>query len=70
MEIEKVKLVSKISPTETLRAMEIGIPVLIPRKYMKIYSIRTAATKLKSQGYEFSITEKGLIDDALVTRLR
>jgi len=54
------------SPAATLRGMKKGNTMMIPTAKIKTASLRSAAARLKKEGYGFSITETGLINETLV----
>lgn len=58
------------SVTYTLESIEVGDSVLIKREDIKTPSILTAARRLKDKGYVFKVSEKDLINETLVTRLK
>lgn len=68
--LKKVEIKYRPSLTETLKSLEIGVGNLFSIRDYKAAVVRSAATKLKSSGYGFSITEEGMIDEYIVTRLR
>lgn len=63
-----MKIVRKISATETLEAMKVGESHVIKASLMKITTVRRAAQLLKNRGYCFTTTERGLINEVRVTR--
>lgn len=63
------KMVSKISPQETLKNLTVNEPVLIPSNKIKPSVVRATAKQLRSQGYVFDVTEAGLINETRVTRI-
>lgn len=68
--IQPIKIVRKPSARETLLYMETGITYRIKSRQFKANVIRATATELKKKGYEFTVSEAGLIDEVLVTRIR
>jgi len=68
--LRRAKFVSKISPQETLKSLKIGDPVFIPSKKIKPGVVRATAKQLKNKGYDFNVTEAGLIDEVQVVRLK
>ena len=68
--LKQARYVSKISPQETLKNLEIGDPVFIPSKKIKPGVVRATAKQLKDKGYDFDVTEAGLIDEVRVVRLK
>lgn len=67
---EDAKLVQKPSLIETLRNLEMGVPSRINSKDFKPNIVRTIASKIKSEGYEFLITEVGMTDCCIVTKTK
>jgi len=55
---------------EQLMAMAIGEEEEIKRRVFKTTSIRVAVTNLRKRGYDFIVTEKGILDGCRVTRIR
>lgn len=68
--IIKPKIIRKTSPTDTLRAIEVGGEVLIKTRVIKQSIISATITRLNRTGYQFKSTSKGLIDEVKVTRLK
>lgn len=66
----KVKIVSKPSLSQTLKSLEVGKPTLFQTSQFKTQPARVCATELKSKGYEFTITEDGMVNEYIVTRLK
>ncbi|MFV0470020.1 MAG: hypothetical protein ACK5MK_13975 [Dysgonomonas sp.] len=62
----------KVRFTPSIKLTLMGIPVgetrLIKAKEFKTNVVRTAISKLKAEGYDFTATERGLINEVLVTR--
>ena len=69
MELATIKEKKVYSLKETLRCMPIGIEQMIPSRIFATPKIRKAACLLKSEGYEFIVSSKGIVDTA-VTRIR
>lgn len=55
---------------DMLRLMNIGQTVDIQPNAYKITSVHTTCRRLKKEGKEYKVTEKGLITGCHVTRLR
>ncbi len=73
MEIERntTNYVEKISIPDTLMAIPVGETVIIPTSVIKTVSIRAAASRLeKKRMARFFVTERGLVNETQVTRLR
>lgn len=60
--------VKKISPTETMKRIGVGQSVLIKTRDIKRSSLESAKRRLNQQGYSFTVSEEGLIDEVKVTR--
>lgn len=69
-EIKDVKVIKMPSAVETLKAMRIGETRAVKYRQFKQNVVRSAMSKLKTQGYLFEGTEKGLFDRIIVTRLK
>ncbi|WP_455668244.1 hypothetical protein [Phocaeicola sp.] len=54
----------------TLLALNIGIPYSFKMTEIKKSSLNTARRRLEAKGYSFKISERGRVDDYLVTRLK
>lgn len=50
--------------------MELFVETEVKSKVFKTASIRVAVTALRKLGYEFIVTEKGIIDGCRITRIR
>lgn len=68
--LKKVEIIQCPSLMETLRSFEIGVGNLFSIRDYKIQAVRNAASKLKKEGFDFLVTEKGMIDQFIVTRLQ
>jgi len=66
----KVKVVSKPSLSITLKSMEIGVPTLFTNIQFKVTSTRVCASELSNKGFKFEISEAGMVNEYLVTRLK
>ena len=69
MELANIKTKKVYSLRDTLRDMPIGIEQMIPSRIFDTQKIRKAASVLKSEGYEFVVSSKGIVDTAVI-RLR
>lgn len=67
---KKLKVVSKPSLKETMKSLERGVPTKFEIHDFKLNSIRNAASTLKQNGYEFQVTETGMVDGCIVTRIK
>lgn len=70
MEAKPATFVSKISATETLKSLKIDKPYKFPTSIFKSSTIRATVLRLKKRGYNFEVTEAGLINEVQVTRLK
>lgn len=66
----ETKLKTKIILKDSLREMPIHGFVIIKNRQFKANTIRTTATALKKEGFEFDVSDKGRIDDVIITRLK
>lgn len=67
----RVKVVTKISTSETLLTLQVGVPVTIPNRTITTGAIRTAASRLdKAKKARFLISTDGLVNETKVIRLR
>lgn len=65
---QRVKIVTKPSLSNTLKSMEVGIPTLFTISEFKVNLARVAASELKrKEGYEFTVSEDGMVDEYIVT---
>jgi hypothetical protein len=67
---ETIKPATKINVTGTLLKIEPGKSVSIKTKVIKASSIRSIVRKLNNAGYSFVSTERGLIDEVIVSRFK
>ena len=67
---KKLKLVSKPSLKETMKSLERGVPIKFSNRDFKMNSIRNAASNLKQKGYSFTVSEAGMVDGCIVTRIK
>ena len=66
----KVKIVRKPSLKATLLALPQGIKQRFSTKDFKLQITKNAITELNRQGYKFELTEKGLVNEYDVTRIK
>lgn len=66
----KVKIVRKPSLKATLLALPQGIKHRFSTKDFKLQITKNAITELNRKGYHFEITEKGLVNEFDVTRIK
>lgn len=59
----------EISPTETLKALPVGVEVVVPAGGIKTSTLRNTASKLRKEGYLFKIETRG-VHDPHITRLQ
>lgn len=69
MELANIVYVKTPSLSLTLKEMPVGREQMIPSRLFTTPTIRKACSVLKSEGYEFSVTSKGIVDTA-VTRIK
>lgn len=65
-----IKPVTKINVKATLLKIGVGKSAVIKTKTIKASSIRSAVRVLNQQGYDFESTEKGLINEVKVSRIK
>lgn len=65
---DKVKY--KVSVIDTLLSLEKDQQYLVKNVILKSNNLRRAASVLKKKGYMFDISERGRVDDVIVTRLK
>lgn len=68
--METAKLKTRILLKDSLRDMPISGTLTIKHRQAKASVVRTTATSLKKEGYQFDVSDKGRIDDVVVTRLK
>lgn len=68
--MNEVELITKVSPTETIKNLPRGVPTLIRNKDIKVGCVKTTITNLRKQGHIIEYTEDGRIDDIIVTRVK
>ncbi|MBQ7823000.1 MAG: hypothetical protein IJ338_02305 [Bacteroidaceae bacterium] len=66
----KAKLKTKVLLKDSLRSMPVGSFLKINIREAKTSAVRVAASRLKEEGFLFDVTDKGRIDDVIVTRLK
>lgn len=66
----EAKLKTKIVLKDSLIGMPVGDTLTIKNRQFKSNVVRTIATRLKNEGYTFDVSDKGRIDDVIVTRLK
>lgn len=64
----EAKIKTKISVKDTLLGIPVGESRVIKNRVIKPSIIRAAVQKMKPQGFSFSVSEAGRIDDVSVTR--
>lgn len=57
----------KVSPTDTILNLPVGIPTSIKNRDIKTGVVKTTISRLRNEGHIIEYTEKGRIDDILVT---
>lgn len=68
--MEEVKLKTKIILKDSLRSMPVKGTLVIKNHQFKVSTVRTTITAMKKEGYLFEASDKGRIDDVVVTRLK
>lgn len=67
METTPLKFKKVILPAATLRALKPGTSIKIETEIVKTSILRSAASKLKQEGYLFRVSDKGPVNER-VTR--
>ncbi|WP_332457484.1 hypothetical protein [Petrimonas sp.] len=68
--ITQNNLVAKFSATATMRCMKVGELNMIPTRDIKLGAIKKAKDRLKKFGFEFYVSEAGLVNETKVIRLK
>lgn len=68
--MEDAKFKTRISLKDTLRDMSLKEILIIKNRQVKTATVRSTATELKKEGYKFFVSDKGRIDDVVVTRVK
>lgn len=68
--MEQTKFVTKILLSETLKQMPINGVLKIKSRTSKPSTVHSVATRLKRRGFLFQVSERGMVDECVVTRLR
>lgn len=66
----RVRIVRKPSLPATLRAMQPGIKQRFQTRDFKLQVMKNGITALRKKGYDFDLTEKGLVNEYDVTRIK
>lgn len=66
----KARLKTKILIRDSMREMPIGSVLTIKNTQAKAGAVRTTACDLKKEGFLFEVSDKGRIDDVIVTRIK
>ncbi len=64
----EVKIIKKINYTDTIKAMPVGSSLVFKTSDVRVNSIHRITYDLNKQGYSYSATQKGLINEIKVTR--
>lgn len=62
------EFVCKKSLIDTMRSFKLKETRIIKRRDFKTQSVNNAKRKLRKEGYDFRVTERGIIDGCEVTR--
>ena len=69
-ELNKARIVSKISAPETLLALEVGVPSVIPASKITEGAVRVAASRLeRKKKARFIVSTEGVVGGTKVIRL-
>ncbi|GHT05335.1 hypothetical protein FACS189440_01090 [Bacteroidia bacterium] len=66
----KINQSRKIRVREKFLSIPAGNSILFKTKEIKSGSARAAMSSLNNEGYLFEVTEKGLIDEIKITRIK
>ena len=67
----EAKFKTKILLKDSLREMPIGSKLTIKNRQFKASVVRTKTTDLKcKEGYLFDVSDRGMIDEVVVTRIK
>ena len=55
---------------DQLRDMSLNVEMEVKSRVFKSHAIRQAVSKLRKEGYDFIVTERGCIDCCKVTRIK
>lgn len=64
------KIISRPSLYDTMRHMRVGEARKFSTKQFKLSGVRVTASVMKKSGYEFTVSEQGLVDEFIITRLK
>ena len=70
MDKSMLKFKKVVSPSATLRVMNTGMSMKLSTEDIKTSVLRSAASRLKKQGYLFRVSDKGLINETIVECLK
>ena len=70
MEAKTLKTKQVVLPAATLREMKPGMSIKLTTVEVKTSTLRTAASKLKKEGYLFRVSDRGLINETIVECLK
>lgn len=65
-----VTVVNKPSIGATLLQLQVGVPTKFMTSQFKAQNVRVAITKLKPKKLNFTLTEVGMVNEYIVTRLK
>lgn len=68
--MDETKFKTKILLKETLKSMSVKDNIIINNRLFKANTVRSAATTLKAEGFQFEVSDRGRIDDVIVTRIK
>lgn len=69
--VQDVKILGRPNLRETLKKLPIGIPQRFSIRDFKVQPARQAISELRqTKKYDFTITEKDMIDEYIVTRIK
>lgn len=60
----------KMKISDVMRDMNVGEKIMVKSREAKYPSLCNAAYRLKAEGYLFVVSQRGLIDETSVTRIK
>lgn len=68
--MEKINIKTRPDLGRTLKELTIGVEYIIEQHQFKPLAIRQRVAELRSKGYEFKVSETGMVTGCKVTRLK
>jgi len=70
IEPKRVKIIRKPSLYDTLKGLPLGVPNKFHIRDFKTQAVRSSVTLLKRKGFDFTVSEAGMVEEYIVTRLK